>query len=608
MDLIHTDAERKDLGVLDASKLDMAYGDEENDFEATVNRDDHCCEYGDFLYVENEEYGGMIRKMKVNTKKSEITYGGPTWHGIMEGKVICPDPGQDYLILNGEANRVLQRIIEKIDLTGLFAASVENSGIQIVAYQMDRYIGAYTGVKKMLKEFDAKLRIRWERQKVILSAELRKDYSQDEEFDTSQIDFTIEKNYRPVNHLICMGQGDLRKRAVIHLFTDENGGVQPYTKRNPPLEDADYILDESQKVMRGEQEVTEVYDYTGAEITYNYVLLTAQPGDWAQNCEAYFKIGESQDYTEVEKEEVTIYELQRFAPYDWAVNYANYFIKSGDGYVGVSPTTAYIVQTARPSDWEYGYEEYYEKSGAAYKRVSGISTIQYIRQTSQPKDWASNYSNYYNWYHDGVAGEYKRVDGADREKYDVQTQRPTDWNTSFGSYYQKKKAGGYENVTKTKAGKTPAWKAKTYYTRYQYKVAPAWNAEARYTEREVISTPAWRDGLYYTRHDSAAPTWEGNRYYTEKEVIQAPRWTRGAYFRRLEDRYAVMVAKGIERFEEAHKAEELSIDLQETEQTYDIGDLVGATEEVTGIRTVQEVVKKIIRMEENSIQIEYKVN
>ena len=323
MDLIYADEQRQDIGVLLTFNLDMAYGVDENNFECTIEREAHCCQEGFFLYVDGEEYGGIIDKIRVNTEADEIIYKGRTWHGVLESKVICPEEGQDYLILNGEGNEVLQQIIDLIGLSDLFTASEEDSGIEIVSYQMDRYIYGYTGIKKMLKEFDGKLRIRWKDSMVELSTVPIADYSKDEGFDTSQVNFTIEKDFLPVNHMICLGQGDLAERAVIHIFTDENGGVQPYTAVDQPVEDADYILDESQKVMTGSDEVMEILDYPGAETTTNYVLLASEPSDWKTNCEAYFFM-DAESYIPVEMEAVG-YVLQKIKPYDWDVDFSKYF-------------------------------------------------------------------------------------------------------------------------------------------------------------------------------------------------------------------------------------------------------------------------------------------
>lgn len=48
MDLIYADALRKDIGVMTAYTLDMAYGSGENDFACTVDRGAHCCDRGFF--------------------------------------------------------------------------------------------------------------------------------------------------------------------------------------------------------------------------------------------------------------------------------------------------------------------------------------------------------------------------------------------------------------------------------------------------------------------------------------------------------------------------------------------------------------------------------
>ena len=614
MDLIYADALRKDIGVMMAYTLDMAYGSGENDFECTVDRGAHCCDRGFFLYVEGEEYGGIIDRIRVNTAKDEIIYKGRTWHGVLENKVICPEEGQDYLVLSGEANEVLQEIIGLLGLTDLFEASSDDSGIQIVGYQMNRYVYGYTGIKKMLKEFGAKLHIRWTGGMVELSALPITDYSEDEEFDTSQVDFTVEKNYRPVNHMICLGQGDLAERAVIHLFTDENGGVQPFAEVDQPVEDLDYILDESQKVMTGADEVVEILDYPGAEVTTNYVLLTSEPADWETNATDYYQM-DGDDYESVELEEVG-YVLLKAQPSDWTVAYSGYFQRSGDTYSPVSGATVYTNLTTKPSDWNTKYDKYFRKDGNTYEAVEGVTTEQYVRQTKKPSDWSTKYESYYYFYSDGVTSEYKSVEGVSYYTYKLQTRQPTDWSTQYSSYYRKATASElkahpstqYYSVDKTKANKVPAWKARKYYTRYTLHKAPQWNAVQRFTYVKTVSAPAWAANTFYRADDDAAPAWAADTYYTKSTEKVAPKWLTNKYFRKAFDRYAVMVMEGIERLEAAHQSDHLEIDLEETERTYDVGDLVGSTERETGITAVQEVVKKIIKIVNNDVTISYEVN
>ena len=82
----------------------------------------------------------------------------------------------------------------------------------------------------------------------------------------------------------------------------------------------------------------------------------------------------------------------------------------------------------------------------------------------------------------------------------------------------------------------------------------------------------------------------------------------GKFFRKATDRYAVMVAGAIERLKEYSASDELGIDLEETDQVYDVGDIVGTREEVTGMEAIQEVVKKIIRITNDDITIRYEVD
>lgn len=607
MDLIYADENRIDQGVMDAYELDMAYGSDENNFTCTIDRGSHCCTEGFFLYVEGEEYGGIVDKVKVNTEKDEITYSGRTWHGILEKKIICPEDGQDYAVFDGEANKVLQTIIDRIDLGDLFEASTEDTGIQIQAFQMDRYIDAYTGICKMLKDADAKLNIIWKNKKVVLSAQLRQDYSQDEEFNTAQVDFTIEKNYRPVNHIICLGQGDLKNRAVIHLFCDENGGIQPYATKDIPLQDSDYILGTSRKVMDGEDEVVEILDYPNAEITENYILLNTQPSDWKKNSTAYFFQDDKDKFKEVEEVEVG-YKLQKIQPYDWAVNFSEYYVKSGNTYKNVEGQTVMQLQTSQPSDWGTKYEDYFTKNGSSYPAVKGVEKTTYRKQAKKPSDWSKNYKNYFEFYSDGVTSKYQNVSGITKYRYVLQTRKPTDWADSCTSYYKKKKKGGYENVSKTKKKKAPAWRAKTYYTRISYEVPPAWKANHYYTEVNTVSAPAWSANKYYTQNDNVAPAWSQNKYYSETDETVAPAWTANKYFKMVTDQYAVMVQSAVERIEEAHQADDMKIALEETEQVYDVGDIVGTSEETTGITAVQEVCKKIIKINNDDVTITYEVN
>lgn len=240
-------ASKEDVGVMRDYTFDLAFGVDENDFECTIIRDNHCCEAGYYLYCEGTEYGGIIDSIQVNSTSNEVTYSGRTWHGILDSKVLEPNAGEDYLVCSGEANEVLAILLARMGLTALFKASSETSGINITSYKMNRYIAGYAGIRKMLKASGAKLNISFNDGMVELSAVPLIDYSKDEQFDTDQIDFTIKKNSSPINHVICLGKGDLAQREVIHVYADKNGYIG------------------TTQSITGTLEVTAIYDYANAE-------------------------------------------------------------------------------------------------------------------------------------------------------------------------------------------------------------------------------------------------------------------------------------------------------------------------------------------------------
>lgn len=225
MDLIYADETRKDIGVILDHSLDLAFGTDENNFQCIVSLEDHCSRAGYYLYLEGTEYGGIIDEPVVDTDAGTVAYQGRTWHGILAGKILCPDEGSDYLILSGEANGVLGQLIERVGLSDLFEASAEDSGIILSGYAMNRYIDAYAGIRKMLEEYSGKLKIVHTGEKVRLSAVPLVDYSRDEEWDSSQMGFQVSKNINPLNHVVCLGKGEMSARQVLHLYMDESGNI-----------------------------------------------------------------------------------------------------------------------------------------------------------------------------------------------------------------------------------------------------------------------------------------------------------------------------------------------------------------------------------------------
>lgn len=246
MDLIYTNANRVDLGVLSSHTLDLSIGAEENDFELILGSDEPILDHGAYLYMEGTEYGGIVDGMRTRSDIETITYNGRTWHGIINSKVIEPDAGENYLIVSGEANEILAMMIARLGLSGLFVVAEKVSDITIKKYQFHRYCKGYDGLRDMLGSNGAKLKIAWENRSVVLSAEPIVDYT-DSPIDGDMAVLSVEQQKQKVNHLVCLGQGNLAEREVIHLYVDQFGrigDVQYYT---------------------GLDEISDIYENTNAE-------------------------------------------------------------------------------------------------------------------------------------------------------------------------------------------------------------------------------------------------------------------------------------------------------------------------------------------------------
>lgn len=597
MDLIYTDKNRKDIDVLSDYELDEAFGKSENNFSLKISLSEHCMEPGCVIYAENTEYGGIIDTLNPNTKDSTLTYKGRTWHGILNSKVLEPDAGEDYLILSGEANSVLKEIITRLKLNDVFSVSEEDSGIEIIHYQCSRYPCAYDEIRKMLYEFMGKLTINCRMQSVLLSVSPLYDYSADEEWDASQLDFAIEKNYHPVNHLICLGSGDLKDRYVIHLFTDENGGIQPYSFYDNPYQDADYILDKRNQILKEQEEVVEVYDYGNAQDTVNYVLLTSKPQNW-QNV------------------------------------YTNFFIAKDDKFEQLTKTVeqTYEVLASQPSDWGERYASYFKKNGSDYANVDGVVQESYVKMSKKPVDWDKNYANYYVYFSDGLISEYQGVSGVSKDRYRLQTQQPSDWSVTFSDYfkkvnvykffydeYKKDKSGTWVKARVVKDSQVQNEISDKHALIFMEKVsvgieykalekkAPKWKKNTFYTKVSKQYSPKWKSGYYYRRkEETVAPEFKAGFFYQEHSGEVIPSWKPNSYYIECTDHFADLVKNGIEKLKNYYNDEKITTSL-DASISYDVGDVIGSREQVTGVQAAQPITKKILKITSDGNTVSYEI-
>ena len=235
--LILADQNLRDIcPVMDAG-IDIAIGDE-NNYEIKVRRDKWRSEYtfGNVFYVRNTEYGGIIGEVDTNTAEDTISLLGMTWRGMLDKKIICPPTGSDYKTVSGELNLILNDLVAE-HFDDYFVVLQVDTGVSVTNYQFDRYCTLLAGINKMLKSVGYRLKIRYMQQErgqpgyVELSAVPIVDYSEQIELSQdSQLNFTFKNCRNGVNHLICLGKGELQDRQVIDLYVQEDGniGTEPY--------------------------------------------------------------------------------------------------------------------------------------------------------------------------------------------------------------------------------------------------------------------------------------------------------------------------------------------------------------------------------------------
>lgn len=222
-DLVYTDAAGREQGVLTGCELDMAWGVDENDFELKTGPEPALA-CGALVYCDETEWGGVVDKRSVDETGGavEVTYSGRTWHGILQGHVLCPEEGQAYLGYDHDANELLRIVVANAGLTQLF--EVPSAEVKHISGRFYRYMGAYDALKMELWRHGLRLDFRKQSGgRVLLQAVEAGDFSS--EYYSDQFSFSVEEEMRHVNHLVCLGDGLLGSREVVHLYADADGSV-----------------------------------------------------------------------------------------------------------------------------------------------------------------------------------------------------------------------------------------------------------------------------------------------------------------------------------------------------------------------------------------------
>lgn len=218
MDLIVTDTNGTPSGSYASWTLDLAYGSGENDFDLQCPA---CLKPGCRWWVDGTGWGGIVDDVKTSVTggEGELTYHGRDWHGLLASKILEPDKGKDYLTMNGTIGTLLRTVISRIGLQDILTVTEGTS--KTANWQFDRYCDAWSGLSKMLRASGLRLRITAAQNGVTVDAP--PITAAGDLIDSDLIDFDATLASHPVNHLICLGKGDLKDRIVVHWYADQKG-------------------------------------------------------------------------------------------------------------------------------------------------------------------------------------------------------------------------------------------------------------------------------------------------------------------------------------------------------------------------------------------------
>lgn len=175
------------------------------------------------LYVDGTEYGGVIEGAEIDIEENTITYTGRTWRGHLSQWVVEPPAGQDYLTVSGNLAAILRTLPMGSYL------SVADTAYTTGSYSFQRYVTTFEGVTQLLEHVSSNLRFSVSYDSTIDKAviqiapgrdlcslvEVSQDYN-------DRISLKITRDGNTPKHLICLGQGDLKNREVIHYYADSS--------------------------------------------------------------------------------------------------------------------------------------------------------------------------------------------------------------------------------------------------------------------------------------------------------------------------------------------------------------------------------------------------
>ena len=200
-----------------------------------------------YLYMPGTEYGGIIDSITHNTSDDSIIASGRSFRGLLNSKIIAPDSGQDYKVVSGNLAEIVDSLLAENNLDYLYMIDPALTWITLNNYQIARYCSVLYLLNALETKTGLSLYLAWSAKyhKVIITYRQPIDWTSKSLY--VQTDITTTKTSHKVNHLICLGSGELKNRVRVDLYADAQGDISTI-----------------QSIV-GADEYTQVYEYSNAK-------------------------------------------------------------------------------------------------------------------------------------------------------------------------------------------------------------------------------------------------------------------------------------------------------------------------------------------------------
>lgn len=285
--LIYTNTTGQEQGYLVFNKFDIDInGSQDFQIEQPYESWNDDLVNGCRVFVPETEYGGVVGGFESDSNLSIIATTGRSWRGMLTKKIVMP--WSDANTLTGDVNTAIGYLLERCTITPLYRP-VDGVGAS-VSVQIDRHCTLYDALIKVVQSIGCRLSLVYKQQEygeagyVEVSAVSAQALTDQVDVSSNYgVNFTAKAVYNGINHLVCLGQGELSARTVIHLYVDANGNIsdtQTFTGADEIAEvyaNSNASADELRA--DGIKRLNEVMNNTAFDVQPSEINLEAHIGD-----------------------------------------------------------------------------------------------------------------------------------------------------------------------------------------------------------------------------------------------------------------------------------------------------------------------------------------